>query len=50
MQENLNDRLFGKHLNETDIYEVPPVDENGNVHMFSLPQLAAIYEVDSANE
>ena len=38
-------RLFGNPLNETDIYQVPPVDENGNVHMFSIEQLAAIYKV-----
>ena len=44
MQKNLNDRLFGKHLNETDTYNVPPEDKNGNIQ-FSLPQLAAIYEV-----
>ena len=38
-------RLFGNPLNETDIYQVPPVDENGNVHMFSAEQLAAIYDI-----
>lgn len=44
-KEKINtDRLFGKPLNETDIYQVPPTDENGNVHMFSIDQLAAIYE------
>ena len=38
-------RLFGNPLNETDIYQVPPVDENGNVHMFSAEQLEAIYQI-----